>query len=422
MIKKQIAVFVSCFLLLLTGCWDKVEIEDLAYVIAIGLDMAEGENLVITYQIANPEGGEGDTESEIISIQAPDFLSARDLAVSFASREVVFTHANVLVISEEIARTDKLLNFVQPAITDRQLRRDLHVLISKEKAAEYIHNNQPTLETSPHRYFYLISKRWQETGLVPDSTLHQLFQRTEEDSGLFLATYSTTVNGKEKYPEDDEDQEENSDGEDKNKKNDNENQTPGDIEKWGGNPTQTIGSAVIKKGKMIGTLTGEETRTALLLRPDQTVKKVITTFQDPIQKEFNISARLLTEEASQISIDTSNKYPAIVVKTPIHLEILSIGSDIDYVENLENQAFLKKHIKKTIEKNTNDFIKRTQKEFRAEPFRWGLVARRNFHTMEDYMKYNWIDKYAEAEIDFEADVQLKEFGKQLKPPKQGKVS
>ena len=77
MMKKQ-TVFVSCFFLLLTGCWDKVEIEDLAYVIAIGLDKTEGENLVITYQIAIPEGGEGDTESEIISIQAPDFLSARD--------------------------------------------------------------------------------------------------------------------------------------------------------------------------------------------------------------------------------------------------------------------------------------------------------------------------------------------------------
>ncbi len=412
MMKKQ-TVFVSCFFLLLTGCWDKVEIEDLAYVIAIGLDKTEGENLVITYQIANPEGGEGDTESEIISIQAPDFLSARDLAVSFASREVVFTHANVLVISEEIARTDKLLNFVQPAITDRQLRRNLHVVISKEKAAEYIHNNQPTLETSPHRYFYLISKRWQETGLVPDSTLHQLFQRTEEGSGLFLATYSTTVGGKEKYPDDSDKQVEEVDHEDQI----NKNQSPGEIEKWGGNPTQTIGSAVIKKGKMIGTLTGDETRTALLLRPDQKVKKVITSFKDPIQKEFNISARLLTEDVSHITIDTSKKRPSITVKTPIHLEILSIGSDVDYVENLENQDILKTHIKKTIEKSINAFIKRTQEEFEAEPFRWGLVARRNFRTMEDYEKYNWIEKYAHADIHFETEVQLKEFGKQLKTGK-----
>ncbi len=37
-----------------TACYDKVELDDLAYVIGIGADVGEGENLNITYQIAIP--------------------------------------------------------------------------------------------------------------------------------------------------------------------------------------------------------------------------------------------------------------------------------------------------------------------------------------------------------------------------------
>ena len=51
--------FFKLFILLLipiflSGCYDKMELDNLAYVIGIGADIGEGQNLNITYQIAIP--------------------------------------------------------------------------------------------------------------------------------------------------------------------------------------------------------------------------------------------------------------------------------------------------------------------------------------------------------------------------------
>lgn len=42
----------------LTGCWDKTELDQKAYVIGIGLDAHEKEGKIkVTYLVANPEVG-----------------------------------------------------------------------------------------------------------------------------------------------------------------------------------------------------------------------------------------------------------------------------------------------------------------------------------------------------------------------------
>lgn len=51
-----------------------------------------------------------------------------------------------------------------------------------------------------------------------------------------------------------------------------------------------IGSAVLKNGKMIGVLTGEETRNSLLLREKSKTHHYIDTFIDPKMEGLRISA------------------------------------------------------------------------------------------------------------------------------------
>ena len=66
-------LFFIIICLSLTGCYDKTELDNLAYVIGIGLDVGEaqnsedddsdGENLNITYQIAIPVKIAGENNS-----------------------------------------------------------------------------------------------------------------------------------------------------------------------------------------------------------------------------------------------------------------------------------------------------------------------------------------------------------------------
>lgn len=400
---KKIKLFIGCLvILLLPGCWDRLEIEQLAFVIAIGIDAAEEGGLFVTYQIANQTlDHEQGVSSDAISVHAPDFLSARDLVVAFVTREVLFTHTEVIIVSEELARREEFINLIKPAIRERQLSREVNIIVTKERAEEFIRNNQPSFETRPHKYFELLTNRWKDTGLVPDSTLHSLLHRMEEDSGVFLATYSTAIENDHSEGGDDEGNQ--------------DEYIPGEVRKRGGNPTQTIGSAVIKEGKMIASLTGEETRISLLLRPKKSVETMLVTYPDPIDENYNITTRLIIEDRTKVNVNTEGNAPVIDVKTPLKLEVLSIASNIDYVEDLQKQELLKNHIKKIIESKVNALIEKTQKQFGAEPFRWSLPARRNFLTNQQYYDYNWMEKYRNAIVNFEVEIELKEFGKQLAP-------
>ncbi|WP_078429064.1 Ger(x)C family spore germination protein [Alkalihalobacterium alkalinitrilicum] len=403
MAKWVVFFFIVLSCITLMGCWDRHDLEELAYVIAIGIDQSEGYGMSITYQIANPEAGEpkGGTDeaaSDIITINAPDFLSARDMLVSFVSREVVFTHMKVLIVSEDIAREERFIDYIKPAVREREFDRRLTFIVCREKAADYLRNNKPTLETRPHKFFELMKDRWEETGLIPDSTLQEFLHTLEEDTGVFLATYSTTeeVTTEKEGMED--------------------RYVAGEIEKEGGNPVQTIGSAVIKEGTMIGTMDGEETRMALLLRPHIEASQMIVTYEDPIAKGKHITARVLNEKRTRVNVNTNQDYPIIDVEVPVMLEILAITSHIDYIEDLEKQAQLKRHIEEKYKEVAGNFIRKTQQQFQGDPFRWGLMARKNFLTLQEYWEYDWMKKYPDAQVNLKVNVEVTEYGKQLRPP------
>lgn len=402
MAKSVLFILLSC-LFLLVGCWDQQNLEEFGYIIAIGIDLDDEHHMKVTYQIANPEAGETQTQggtdeppSEIITIRAPDIISARDMVVSTISREVVFTHMEVLIVSEEVARSEQLVDFIKPAVREREFDRRMTLIISREDAADYLRRNNPTLETRPHKYFEMMKDRWRENGLIPESTIHEYLRNLDENTGLFLATYSTSekVQG--------------SDG--------NEGRyTAGEIDIEGGNVVQTFGAAIIKEGRMIGSITGEETRLSLMLRPYIEVGQMIATYDDPSEKDKHVTVRILNQKSTKVSINTDQAFPIINVEVPLQLEILAIKSHHDYIIDLEKQAQLKKSIEDNFKSRAEQFIKKTQEQFKADPFQWSNVARRNFWTLQEFWNYDWINKYPQAQVTVTVNVVIKGYGKQLSP-------
>ncbi|HWI62303.1 MAG TPA: Ger(x)C family spore germination protein [Symbiobacteriaceae bacterium] len=102
-------------MLLATGCWDLREMNQLALVMAVGVDKAETPGRVqVTVQIARPSargkgsGSEnGGGQSVYIATADGDTLfgAIRNLA-QFTSRRIMWAHNNVVVIGESLARED----------------------------------------------------------------------------------------------------------------------------------------------------------------------------------------------------------------------------------------------------------------------------------------------------------------------------
>ncbi len=388
--------------LFLSGCGDKMEMDRQAHVVVLGVDLVEEHQLEITFQIANPQVGssergkaENEPPSTIVTLRAPDVIVARELANSSIPRKLTFGHLHAIIISEKLARSSAFHHVLSASTGDPELRREVNIYITKEKASEFIHANKSKIETRPHKYYEFLNEIWENNGYTPDSTVNHYFERLHGD--IFLAVYATAT--REEVFNENED-----------------NYIAGEVPQKGGNPVQAMGSAVVKNGRMIGTLTGEETRLALLLRQKELLHSLTASVSDPMDELHRISFRYLKNESTKVKIDVKQRPPSIDVMIPLKVQILSVPSQIDYVLNMENQKKLREHLQLSMEKSLNEIIKKMQQEFKGDPFQWHLEARSKFWTLQQFEQFDWEKQFTQANVKVNVDIEFESFGKQYKVP------
>lgn len=394
----------------LTGCWDSKEVEERTYVVAIGLDLPTGVDIEeeqavdVTFQFSNPKlnirGSTPTEESEredYITFTSPDFVTARNMANSVVTRELSFSHNKVLIVSEDLARSDKFYRLFSTAFKDREIRRETNIIVTEGRASDFMIKNKPELLVRPHRYYQFLLDRAMETGFVQESSINSFFAITDGDADLYLAMYGSPNENSEEVGFQDEDQ-----------------YMAGQVPKKGGNPIQIMGSAVFKEGKMIGKLNGEETRIARLLNNTVPTRDIFSSFTDPLDKDYKIGVRLRKVKSVGVKVDVEEDIPKIDVYYPVEIAVLSVPSMINYGSNFENQRKLKEYLEEHMKKNAEELFEKTQKEFEGNPFQWSLYARKMFKTEKEYVAYNWMEKYPEAEIKVTMDINIIGFGKQYR--------
>ncbi|QGQ97884.1 Ger(x)C family spore germination protein [Paenibacillus psychroresistens] len=151
---KRIAVGVIIIMLSITsgGCWDIRYLDELAIVFAIGLDTSDSANLKVTVQVVNPttvslgsskSGGGGNSAVTTYSETGPTFLEAIRKMTSKTSRALYFSHNQVLVIGEDLAKEGvrQLFDFIE---RDPAIRTDFYIVIAKgAKAADVLKITTP---------------------------------------------------------------------------------------------------------------------------------------------------------------------------------------------------------------------------------------------------------------------------------------
>lgn len=114
--RKIACVLVLILSLLQTGCWNAREIDELAFVLSIGLDK-DDYGFKVTAQIASPEtysNAPSGTDTKpfwmVSSTGKTIFEAIRNMA-SISSRRIFWSHIKVILISEELASSNTLQIF-----------------------------------------------------------------------------------------------------------------------------------------------------------------------------------------------------------------------------------------------------------------------------------------------------------------------
>lgn len=417
--KNFLIIILTLSTFLLTGCYNKKELDNLAYVIALGADIGSGDELNITYQIAVPvkissDSGKTGEENYIThTVTANSLFTGNSKVNSLTSKEVNLSHVKLIVYSEELAKQD-LSGHINSLVSNVAIRPKTTVALCKGKAKDFLENITPNLEASPARYYELLfeSQKYTDDTIASElinfySTASALDQATtllilsnqsgdEEESSKTKNEENTKneqqITGISNKSDQSEKNGAGNGGGDEEKSEDKKNKSE----------TKFLGIAAFNGGKMVGTIPEELVASHLILT--SSLKNGNITVDDVEEKNKLASIHLRQNKCCKFDVNIQNETPEINITINLTAKLQSSNSTTDYLTN-KNKNALKEKIEEKLEEQLNEYFKLTQ-ELNSDIAGIGKYVKTKYLTWEEFEKSNWHKNYKNAKINVKVNVDL----------------
>ena len=407
----SITLIVVILVTMLTGCYDSTEIDEITYVLAVGLDKGVKDKLRLTIEfhtmkegsssmsLSSGGGGMGG-EYTTITIDAPSFFTGLNMINSSLPRKLNFMHTKYLVFSDEMAKSG-VRTYIAPIIRYREIRRSMHIIVVKGSACKFLEENQPFIGSTLSKTMELQVMEPTDTGYFPHTTLNNFYDGIKSTYGQSIAPLGG-LNNSNNYQED---------GEKASAFQSPEGQYyAGEMPRKGGSKVELYGTAVFDGDKMVGELTGDETRLLLMLMGD--FERGFFTIKDPEMPQYVVPLDVRTSRKTKIHVEIKNGKPYINAEIKLEGDILAIQSMINY-EDISLKPLLEKAFEQQIKSEMDALIDKCKKE-KSDVFGFGTVACRKFLTIQDWEQYNWNKQFENAEVTVNVMFNIRRTGTLLK--------
>lgn len=380
---------------LLSGCFGPKQLDDLAYVIAIGIDKGEEKDLKITFQIAIPVNisGEGSSPgkdtSTLLTVEADSLYGAVSDANTRVSKEINLSQNKMVVFSEELAK-EGLAGYINPFVTNREIRPSTAIVISKSKAKDFISTITPVLETDPARYLDLILSSYTYSGYSVGAELVDFYWNTQSKYAEPIAILADVEQTENSSPSTQKDEKEESSSSEETKVTD--------------DPTPNfLGIAVFSGSTMVGELKQDEVVAHSILC--NSLSPVNFEVSDIKDSHKTTTVTLSQRDKPKIKVTVENDTPHIEISARIHAQLVTGGSPVDYF-NEQNRYQLAKKIENKLTKIINDYLDKTSKEYKSDIVGFGKFLRTQYWTIEELEKVDWLNIYENSEFHVTVEVDL----------------
>ncbi|MGE5585416.1 MAG: Ger(x)C family spore germination protein [Bacillota bacterium] len=433
------------------GCWDRTEVDDLAFIMAIGLDEAPDDQVNVTLHIAVPRavaggggsgggsgagggGGGGQQTSLITTLTGHSILSVLNLVNTHVDRRPSLVHGKMVVISEKLARRG-IAPYISELVRFRDARRTMFLTVSRGSAKEFIEKNRPIIEQNPAKNLELLALANRQTGFIPPSQIHRFLVEMQSLGEEPLAILAGV---REEAPGGRTEQSAARGGQGGGGSSDgsaagggagmgppkvphpppvhvrsDSDYVAGESPSVGGNPVEVIGGAVFRGDTMVGEITGQDVRAVLLIRG--TFKRGTLVLEDPFVKGRYAACDIRLARPTETRVLREGQGFRIKVNMLLEGEVIGSQSRTDY-SNPKNLHVLERRFAEDLKKSCDDVVKRAQEEFRADIFAFGNKARHLTKTWSEWEALNWPGRFPEAKVDVTVKLDLRRTGLLFKPP------
>lgn len=388
--KKLIIILITIgTCIVLSGCWDKVEIDKRSFISTIGIDA--GENIGDIDKFKKLEKDKSNNEIDLkkitVTFGAPDIsklgpqksASAQDLylttdAISMEdaldkasakmSRDINYGHVRLLILSSELLENpNTVIEIVDYFQRQASVNKMMYVMVAQGKAEDYV-KFKPSMEQNIETYISGLMENSKRNGSILPVTLNELLIRLSENKNGIIPSL--------KY--------------DKDKKE-----------------MILTGVAVIKDYKIKGYLSQNETSDIEMLRGNlKGGKKSIYVQGHPIDISIEDIRRKITMSNSKDKLNFR-------IDVFIEAQIKGYYSGAEqftneYISSIENS------FNKSIEDECNQAIKITQDKFSVDP----IGFREHLEKYHPYIwkskKDNWEETYKSSVINVNIHTKIRRIG------------
>lgn len=368
---------------LLTGCWDRREVNDTAMVLGAAIDQAKNEKIKLTVQILIPRSagggqqgqGAGGTNSQVLvrSAVGENMADASSKLQTKFPRKIFWGHCKAYVLGEKLAKAGGIHEQIDFLLRHPEPRESARLFVSHGEAAKIMELNPP-LEL----YIGEVLRKLSEEKIGVSVTVKDFEQMLTSDAEapvLPLIRKIDTISG------------------------DKEIATIAAI----------IGTAIFKKDKMIGQIDVSVTRGMLWLRNEIDVtavtinpKKGETVSLDPVR------------ERTKFLPSIENGRWKVLVKIVSEGTIVQNGSQFDMMSSSITKK-LEQHLEKDIKKRINLCLTQVKGEMNADPFGFADAFHRKYPKEWEKVKDHWDEVLPQVDVKIALQTRIRRPGLSTTP-------
>ncbi len=388
---KYLKILIILYLAInLTGCWDKVEINDRAFISTVGYDiydeefykeakdrekgkigtpeMSERNRFVITYVFPNLNAiGKNATSDKrryvLSSVSNSPYGTTAELSTRM-NKVIFFKHLKVIMFGEDFARNAE---YMKEAFdnTERhdQLSRKVFVVVTEGTAKDAI-DVEDIIEPETGTLLADIFRKEKHAARYPQDTFEDVLKGIKDNGSALLPR---VIPGKEKL--------------------------------------KVAGSAVMKDYKLIGWLGELETRSVLFLK-DKVKSEVIDVKLDNTWVPFIITdsntKKMAKVSGEDITID-------VTIEVEGYIQQYKLDTDVNLL-NDEALESIEKKAEEIIKKEIEGTLQKLQKEFKIDLIDIGDYLSKFKPDTWEKVKDDWENIFSNIQINVSIDAKLRRIG------------
>jgi len=375
---KKAITFLLLTSLLLTGCWDKVEIEERAQVSALGVDIykpspeeegiPEAEGTVknkFMFSFVYPKDSVEEAEDIVLKTVGQSFFGVSRVLANRTNKELFLGHLRTIILSSEVVKDKNLFREILDGIETNELISRRVIFAMTEDSASDIVSIAPEMQSRFGQFIAELFRRRDRTPRAPQGSAGDILQDLHEGGKTLIPKI-----------------------------------TPGETD------VKVSGAGVIKNYEFIGWLGELDTGYLMVLKGE--VPRVGGIAAEYRGHSVPIDMRLKKPKMSLIESEDNIK---ILIEIDAEADIKQTYFDAEYdVLKSETIEDIQELFSTKIKENMDDAVNKIQKEFKTDVLCIDRYLRQSHYDVWKTVEDDWDEIFPNIDIEVSIDVKIRRIG------------